>query len=409
MHVSVPATHRIWLFAGVALVALNLRLAVTSVAPLLGVVRADVGLTPAHASVLGALSPLAFSACGLLTTVLARRIGLERSLILSLGLAFGGTIGRSFASDPVGFLVWTTVAMAGLGMGNILMAPLIKRYFPQRIALVTTTYTLFLVIGQALPPVFILSMANTLGWRTAMGLWAVVAVAAAVPWLATRRWWPRKTAKPVAANATAKTPRPHARTLWRSPITWGIAGMLGANSMAGYCMMAWLPQLLIDSGMTPDAGAWYLAVFTVGCLFGAVVVPPLMTRVRHVTPFVIAMPLSWAVGIVGLLLSPTVGTFWWIAITRFGDGLFAAAMTLMNLRCRRPETVIMLSGVAQAFSYLLAAIVSFAFGWIHATTGAWTAPLITLAIAITAIGTTGAWLASRPVMVEDALGRQVKG
>ena len=401
MSLTLPAAQRIWLLVGVALVALNLRIAVTSVAPLLGVVRADVGLSPTQASLLGALPPLLFSACGLLTTIVARRIGLERSVILAMGLAIIGTLGRSFTSEAVGFLTWTTVAMAGLGMGNILVAPLIKRYFPHRIALGTTVYTVFLVIGQALPPVFILGMSNVLGWRTAMGLWAIVAAAAVVPWVVTRRSWPTRTGSR-NPNSPPKL-RPKARTLWRSPITWGIAGMLGANSMAGYCMMAWLPQLLVDHGMTPAAGAWYLAVFTVGCLFGAVVVPPLMTRVRNVTPLVIAMPLTWTIGLIGLIVAPTVGTFWWVSVTRIGDGTFSAAMVLMNLRCRRPETVVMLSGVAQACSYLLAAIMSFTFGWLHGATTSWTIPLVILTVLMTAIGVTGAWLASRPVMVEDAL------
>ena len=393
-----PAAHRWALLAGIALASLDLRFAVTSIAPLLGVVSADVGLARLHESLLAAAPPLVFSACGLLTMTIARRLGLERSLIVSLALAGAGTFGRSLTQDPASFLAWTAVVMAGLGMGNILIAPLVKRYFPTRLALVTTIYTLCLVIGQALPPVFILPMANTFGWRTAVGLWAVVAIAAAVPWLATARWWRGK--------PTAKGRRPvgvPARQLWRSPITWGIAAMLGSNSMGGYCLMAWLPQVLIDSGHSVETAAGYFAVFTLGCLFGAIVAPPLIARTKHVAAFTLGLPVLWLVGLVGLALWPTTGTFWWIAITRVGDSSFAAAMTLMNLRTRRPETVVALSGMTQAVSYVSAAVVSFAFGALHTTTGAWTVPLLMLACLLTAFGVVGGLLASRPVLVEDAL------
>ena len=392
------AAHRWALLAGIALASLNLRFAVTSIAPLLGQVRTDVGLTPLHTSLLAAAPPMMFAICGVLAVTLARRIGLERSLIVSLALAGAGTVGRSLTHEPATFLGWTVVATAGLGLGNILIPPLIKRYFPERIALVTTTYTLCLVIGQALPPVFILPMANALGWRTAVGLWAVVAVVAAVPWLGTRRWWRNK--------PTARGRRPagvRARQLWRSPITWGIATMLGANAMGGYCLMGWLPQVLIDSGYSVDAAGGYFAAFTLGCLFGATVAPPIIARTKHVAAFTLGLPALWLVGLVGLALWPTTGTFWWIAITRVGDSSFAAAMTLMNLRTRRPETVVALSGMTQAFSYVSAAVVSFAFGALHAATGAWTTPLLMLTCVLTAFGVVGALLASRPVMVEDAI------
>ncbi len=396
-----PARRRLALLAGIALASLNLRIAVTSIAPLLGVVSADARLEPIHTSILGALPPLVFSACGVLTTAFAHRFGLERSLIVAEILAFVGTIWRSVSASPVSFLVATVVAMAGLGIGNILVPPLIKRYFPNHIALVTTTYTLFLVIGQALPPIFIVGMAKALGWREAVALWALVSVAVVIPWLVTHRWWPARR-RPADPPGAMPRRRPRARDVLRSPIAWGIIGMLGANSMGGYCLMAWLPQILIDHGMSAESAAGYLAVFTVGCLFGALAIPPLITRTKHVKAITVAMPLLWLVGLIGLVVAPMAGTAWWILITRLGDSSFSAAITLMNVRSRRPETVVMLSGTTQAFSYLAAAIMSFLFGSMHAATGAWVIPLLVLAVVMTIVGVPGALLASRPVMVEDA-------
>ena len=394
-----PAAQRWVLLAGIALASLDLRVAVTSIAPLLGQVRADVGLTSIDTSLLAAAPPLLFSLCGMATTVVARRIGLEWALLASLALAVAGTLGRSLAGGPVGFLVWTGVAMAGLGVGNILIAPLIKRYFPHRIGLVTTVYTLFLVIGQALPPVFILGLADALGWRTAVGLGAAVAVLAAVPWLIAKPWW--ASPEPTQSGGRARI---RIGQLARSPVAWGITAMLAANSMAGYCLMAWLPQILIDEGAGTGVAAAGLAVFTIGSLLGALVVPPLTVRLRRTALLTVTMPLTWVVGLAGLIVAPLWGTFVWIGITRVGDGSFSAAMTLMNLRSRRPETVVVLSGVTQATSYLTSAVVSFVFGVLHGTTGAWTASLVLLTCLIGVIGVTGALLTARPRFVEDTLG-----
>ena len=391
--------HRWLLLAGIALASLNLRFAVTSIAPLLGQVRADVGLTVLDTNLLAAAPPLVFAVCGLATMVVARRIGLEQSLIVSLALAFAGTFGRSFTQEPASFLGWTTVVMAGLGMGNVLIAPLIKRHFPGRIALVTTVYSVCIVSGQALPPVFILPMASAFGWRTATALWAVVAVLAAAPWLATMRRWRTKPAAAAEPDEPARTPM---WWLWRSPVTWGISAMLASNSMPTFSLMAWLPQLLIDAGDTAEAAAGYLAVFMIGSLFGAFVLPQLVSRVRDPIAITVAMPPLWSGGLLGLALWPTTGTLVWIALTRLGDGTFAAAMTLMNLRARRPETVAALSSMAQSTSFLCAAALSFGFGELHAATGSWATPLILSACLTLAFGVTGALLTARPRMVEDA-------
>ena len=398
---SAGVAHRWVLLAGIALAALDLRIAVTSIAPLLGRVGADVGLTSVDTSLLAAAPPLLFSLCGMVTTVVARRIGLEWTLLASLALAGVGTLGRSLAGHPAAFLVWTAVAMAGLGIGNILIAPLIKRYFPHRIGLVTTVYTVFLVIGQALPPVFILGLADAIGWRLAVGLGAAMAVLAAVLWLIAKPWWVKPVPKADGARGRGRI---RIGQLAHSPVAWGIAAMLAGNSMAGYCLMAWLPQILIDEGAGAGLAAAALAVFTVGSLFGALVLPPLMVRLRRTGFITVAMPLIWVAGLVGLIVSPLWGTFVWIGITRVGDGSFAAAMTLMNLRSRRPEMVVALSGVTQAASYLASAAVSFVFGLLHATTGGWTASLVLLTCLIGVVGVVGALLTARPRYVEDTLG-----
>jgi len=385
------------LFAGIALAALDLRVAVTSIAPLLGHVSTDVGLTLTDASVLAALPPLVFCVCGMVTAIIARRIGLEWMLLGSLVLSAAGTLGRSLAVSPAGFLTWTVVVMAGLGVGNILIAPLIKRYFAHRLASTTMAYTVFMVTGQALPPVFILGMANTLGWRMAVGLGAVVAVLAIVPWAVSRPWWIRR------KSHAGPGPRVSAAQLVRSPLAWGIALMLIANSTVSYCLMAWLPRLLIDDGATPATGSAALAVFTIGALFGALVSPVLITRLRRPAVATVAMPLLWGVGLAGLTFAPNWGTFAWIGITRLGDCLFVSALTLMTLRSRRTETVVVVSGVTQSASYLVSAVVAFGFGMVHTQTGAWTVPMSALTCIVVASGLVGALLTARPRYVEDEL------
>jgi CP family cyanate transporter-like MFS transporter len=74
----------------------------------------------------------------------------------------------------------------------------------------------------------------------------------------------------------------------------------------------------------------------------------------------------------------------------------------MNVRSRHPGTVVTLSGMTQAVSYIVAAVLSFLFGVLHAASGGWTLPLVLLTCLIGGFGLAGALLASRPGMIEDA-------
>src|SRR5918993_1371148 len=74
------------LVAAIVAVALNQRPAVVAVAPVLGELRADTGLSSALAGLLTTLPVLCFGAFAPLAPRLARRIGLETAVGLSLGL-----------------------------------------------------------------------------------------------------------------------------------------------------------------------------------------------------------------------------------------------------------------------------------------------------------------------------------
>ncbi|MDR1266331.1 MAG: MFS transporter [Propionibacteriaceae bacterium] len=387
--------------AGMVVLGLNLRAAVTTVAPLLQRVRAEVAFSATSESLIAAAPPLMFALFGALAPFLGRLWGLERVVAGAMGLAAAGMAARvAIASEPV-FLGATALIMAGLGTANVAIPPLIKRYFPDRIALMTSASTVFLVIGQAMPPVFATALADRLGWRFAVGIWAAGAALAAFPWLLQYHRQSRRRRSGAPRPRRAADP---GTPVMRSPAFWGITGLLVCNSIAAYALMGWLPQLMADSGAQPRQGALVLAGFTVGSLVPALVVPPLTVRARRPWILVVAMFACWVAGLVGFMLSPLDGTWLWLALTRVGDGNYACAMTLMNLRTRRSRTLLEVSGFAQAIGYTCAGVATFAFGQLHAATGGWFWPLALL-VAAMPLGLAGGLVASRPALVED----QVEG
>ena len=114
------------LLAAIVAVALNQRPAVVAVAPVLGEVRADTGLSAAMAGLLTTLPVLCFGAFAPIAPRLARRIGLETAVALSLVLLATGIALRLL--PPVALLfAGSLLAGAAIALANVLLPAYVKR------------------------------------------------------------------------------------------------------------------------------------------------------------------------------------------------------------------------------------------------------------------------------------------
>src|SRR5690606_6762325 len=146
-----PWAGRLLALLCILLSAFNLRTAVTSLTPLLDSLGQTFGFGATMTGVFGMVPTAAFAVFGVLTPRLAHRVGLERTALLSMRLAAGGLLLRSFAGGTGGLLGGSIVALAGMGIGNVVLPPLVKRYFPDRVGTVSTLYITILQLGTMLP------------------------------------------------------------------------------------------------------------------------------------------------------------------------------------------------------------------------------------------------------------------
>lgn len=395
---------------GVVLVALNLRIAVASVSPILDLVRDDVALSATQAGLLGTIPVASFAVFGSLTPVLARRVGLEPLLVAAMLLSALGEVVRSSTSSAAGFLGWSAIALAGMGMGNVLLPPLVKRYFPDRIGPVTAVYSVTMSISTALPAALALPVAERVGWRTSLSLWSVVGVLAVLPWLVVivRSAAARAELAGLLRRGPASTPALTSRhraggRVWRSPLAWGMAITFAMNSLDSYAMFAWLPQILIDGGTSAHAAGVWLSVFAILGLPPALVAPVLAARMRNPVWLVVFFVSCFAVGYVGLLVSPGGPVWLWILLGGLGPGAFPVLLTLINLRTRTSAGASSLSGFTQGIGYAVAATGPLLVGVLYDATGTWTAALLFL-IGTLVVLLAAATVACRPVMLEDSWG-----
>lgn len=168
---------------GVVLVSLNLRTAVTSLSPLLGVIDAEIGLGAAGMGLLGMVPTAMFAVWGVLTPIVLRRVGLEMLTVLAMVAAAVGQLIRAAAHDPWVMGAGSLIALAGMGIGNVVAPPLVKKYFPRHVAAVSMAYITGLQLGTVVPALVAVPVEEAAGWRVSIGWWAVLAVVAAIPWI----------------------------------------------------------------------------------------------------------------------------------------------------------------------------------------------------------------------------------
>lgn len=389
---------RLLVFAAIVMSAFTLRVAVTAFSPLAERIGADIGYGTAVVGVFGMIPTAAFALSGVLAPLLVRPLGLERTALVAMLAAGTGMLIRATVSGTGALLVFSALALVGMGIGNVVIPPLVKRYFPDRVAVLSALYITMVQLGTVLPALVAVPLAEAQGWRISIGVWALVGFAAALPWFAVlrvRRGRDRAdgTALPESGAARGR--------VWRSPVAWGMAVMFGMTSLSTYAIFAWLPAVLVDAGADAAFGGTMVALFALLGLVAALGSPVVIARFANPFPIVLGCAVCFWVAFAGLYFAPMAAPVLWVVILGLGPSTFPMALTLINLRTRTQEGSAALSGFAQGVGYAVACVGPLLFGVLHTATGGWAAGLGLLSV-VAVVMLLGAWQACKPRMLEDS-------
>lgn len=370
-------------FTGIVLVAFSLRSAVAALSPILAEVNADLHVPTWVVGLIGAAPPICFAVFGIVTPTLERRFGLERLAAASMLVAAAAMIVRALAGDGAVLLIGTVVLFAAVGVGNVVLPPLIKAYFPDRTGMMTALYSSLLAVAAFVPPLVAVPVADAAGWRFSLGMWAAFAVAAIVPWVAMlvreRRSSPLPTTGAIDI-VEEPTPRVLSR-LPRIPLAWALALTFGISSASVYACFAWLPVVLVDlAGVDHAAAGALLSLFGAMGLPWSILVPIAVTRWNRVGVVYGVALVAGVAGVLGMVLAPTAATVLWVILLGTPQGLFPAVLVMIQRRSRTHEGAVALSSFSQSVGYAVAALFPLGFAVLHEATGDWRGALVSLGI-----------------------------
>ncbi|WP_079229590.1 CynX/NimT family MFS transporter [Pseudomonas putida] len=360
-----PALRRPWLLLlGLVLVALNLRPALSSMAPVLGQVAAGLGLNASEAGLLTTLPVLCLGLFAPLAPVLARRFGSERVILgILLTLALGIVV-RS-ALGAAGVFIGSVMAGASIGIIGVLLPGIVKRDFPQHAGTLTGVYTMALCLGAAMAAGATVPLTQHFdgNWALGLGFWMIPALLAMLIWLPQAR----------QGHGMHKVAY-RVRGLWRDPLAWQVTLYMGLQSSLAYIVFGWLPSILIGRGLSPTEAGLVLSGSVIVQLVSSLSAPWLATRGKDQRLAIVIVMLVTLAGLFGCLYAPVDGLWGWAVLLGLGQGgTFALALTLIVLRSKDAHVAANLSSMAQGVGYTLASMGPFAVGLVHDMTGGWAA------------------------------------
>jgi MFS transporter, CP family, cyanate transporter len=383
----------------ILLLSTNLRPAAVSVGPVLDELRDGLGMGPASAGLLTSLPVLAFAVFGALAPAAARRLGPHRVTVLALLGVVLGLTGRAVVRQESAFLVLSLVAVAGMAMANVLIPSLVRLHFPDRIGLMTALYTTALAVGLTASFLLTVPVADAFGsWRYGIGMWAVLAAVAALPWFGLVRHDEALEAplRDVSFGDIART-----------RLGWAMTLFFGLQSLMAYAVFGWFATLWRDAGFGAGTASALVGIVAAMSIPLSLVLPQVVARPGDQRWVLVLVMSCYPVAYVGLLVAPHGLAVLWAVVLGAALTTFPIVLTYIGLRTRTAGATAALSGWTQSTGYLVAAIGPFGIGVLHDATGGWTVPLLVLTVLSVPLFAVGLYV-GKPAHIEDQLRRRAE-
>ena len=368
---------RILLLSAIALVAFNLRAALTSVPTVVVDVQSATGMNDIAVGALTTLPVLSMGAFALAVPAIARRVGRSQTVWLAMALLVVAMGSRLWAALPGVLPASALLAGVGIALAAGLVPGIIREQAPDAVGMATGLWTSSMFAGATAAAALTVPIAQLTGsWTTALAVWAIPAALAWLLWTIVERPY-RRSADARDASASVSL-----RALpWRDANAWALTAYLTLNSIVFYSAIAWLDPSYADRGWSPVDSGVLFGLFSVSQIVAALLLPPLAQRISaRRTLFGSTVVLSTA-ALLSIAFAPD---FLPVAVLMaFGlshSGGFTIALAMLSEYSRDGASSARLTAMAFSVTFLVAALGPLLTGVVLEWSGSWTVVYLLLAI-----------------------------
>lgn len=365
-----------WLIiTALLLVAVNLRIALTSVPAVVVDIKAATGWNDVALGVLTTIPVLCMGAFALVVPRLAARIGRRQTVAIALTLLFVSIAARAVESIP--WLLFVSAFFAGIGiaLGAGLVPGIVREQLPNAVGAATGLWTATMMLGATAGAALTVPLAVLFGsWGWALAFWSIPAGLALMVWFVAER---NTAEQPVSIVQLRDLP-------WRHPVALSLTAYLTLNSVVFYSAIAWLAPSYAERGRDIETSGWLFGLFTVSQVIAALLLPHVAERIggRRLVFTVVVVITTASVLLIGWL--PDVLPL--VVVTAFGASLgggFAMGLGLLSEYAGDAAGAARLTAMAFFVTYSVAAFGPALAGALMETVNSW-------AVVFTALGVVAA-------------------
>ncbi|WP_440108972.1 MFS transporter [Paenibacillus sp. QZ-Y1] len=374
--------------------SLNLRPVVSSIAPVLGSIQHDLGLSGAVSSLLVSIPVLCMGILAPFSVKLSERLGIERVITLSLMLIGGSTLLRLFIHSASLLFLTTLLSGMGIAMMGPLLSGFIKKHMADRAPSMIAIYSMALALGAALGS----GLTSPLHWRLhswqmSLSFWLIPVILALPIWFIVLK------RQSCSSKANSKSLLGKSLELpWKKGTAWILAVQFGLLSLVFYSLLAWLPLMLIAAGVSILHAALMLTLFALVQIPSGAVLQQLLKVHTSRRNWLIASSIMQAAGLLLILCS----SYLWLAVVicGLGSGMLFALLNLLPVEMTSsPEEAVSWAAMTQCIGFLIGAAGPLLTGYLHDRMGHFNAAILAMVFISVAMGIISLSIASK----EDSL------
>ncbi len=379
---------------------LNLQAPLTSIAPVATEISYDMkgfdlGFT-------GSLPIIIFIISGLFVQRFEWWFTTEKAVAISLFMIAVGQLLRALTSSFLIFIATSSIALMGIGFSYALLPPLFKKYTPNHVGPLTAAYSALRAVSSGLPALIAVSLLNKGGWRLAIGVYAVPAALAVLPWILLSIRVLKATGNSnysIGKEPLKKKVLGYSSLKWTN--AWALGITVGVAFFLDFSFLTFLPGYLSSVGYEAQTANSMVALYSVFGIIHSMIVPVVLSKMKK--PYLI-MKISTAcymIAILGFLFAPGGGLSWlWVIFACEGNMVIPGYLRLINMRTRTTEGSTNLAAFTITLGYLIAVFGPILFGALLNTTNGYFAPFVMCLVIAVVILISGR-KSVEPVFLED--------
>ena len=357
-------SNSILIILGVIFLSLILRTPITSVGAILGPLKSILDINNTVAGFITTIPLIAFAIFSPMVAKLSNKAGLEKTLLLAVITISIGLALRFYINTYVFFLT-TFIIGVGITVGNVLLPGLVKKYYPEKLGLMTGFYAVVMNVGAAFAAGISYPILSTniggekFSTGLAVNIWLVIAVINIFVYTAMSK---------NSSVSEVKDSHEKVHGYFKHSKMWTIMLSMGLQSALFYCSVSWFSEIMISKGFTPETAGLLLSISQFAQFPSTFIVPILADKLHNKLIIPVVITIGYLVSLVGMLY--TSGNFvimltFIIIFALAGGGSFSYVMYLFSVKSRNESEAADISGLAQSGGYLLAAVFPPLLGYIR--------------------------------------------